>query len=64
MLLYANAREHRSLPEASSSQIGSQSVDDAERNDTFNWSGDDTKCQGVRVVLVPSLDVEGQESYS
>jgi hypothetical protein len=53
--------KHALLPEASTSNICSERVDHAEYYNSLDWTGYETKCQGLRVVFIPSLNVEGEE---
>ena len=50
--------EHRLLPEATTALDSRNSVNNAKRQDAFDRSGDNTKGQRLRIVLVPGLYVE------
>lgn len=59
---HTESGEHGLLPIAAATLDGSDSVDDAESQDAFDGTGDQAQGEGVRVVLIPGLDVESQES--
>jgi hypothetical protein len=46
----------------STSHVPSESVDADEDEHAFNRTVHDTKSQGLGVVFIPSLDVEGERS--
>lgn len=48
------------MPETAAAFYGCEEIHDAEGQDAFDWARDDAQREDVRVVLVPSLDVEGE----
>lgn len=57
----AEGGEHGLLPVGAAAFDGCDAVDDAEGEDAFDGTGDQAEGQGVGVVLIPGLDVEGEE---
>jgi hypothetical protein len=55
--------KHGLLPEASSTKVCRERVDDAKCQNAFDRPGNDGERELMRVVLVPRLDVECQERY-
>lgn len=50
--------EHGTLPEAASTKDACQGVHNAQYEDALDWPRDNAQSQGMRVVLIPSLDIE------
>lgn len=59
----AEGREHGLGPEGGAAEEAGEGVDCDEDEDAFHGPVDDAKGQGLCVVLVPGLDVEGQEGW-
>lgn len=59
----SKSTKHALLPEAATSNIGSESIDSAEDYNAFDRTGDKAESESLRVVFIPSLDIEGKESY-
>lgn len=63
MVFDPNGLQHGLLPEAPSPKVSRQSINNAECENAFNGTGNDTEGQRVSVVLVPGLNVECKECY-
>lgn len=57
----AEGRKHGLLPERGSAEVARQDEDDDDGQDALDGPVDDAESQGLGVVLIPGLDVEGQE---
>jgi hypothetical protein len=53
--------KHGLLPVAAAAFDGCDGVDDAKGQDALDRTGHESECEGVRVVFIPGLYVEGQE---
>ena len=51
------------MPEASPSKESSGKENEAERQDTFDRAGDNTKCEDIGMVFLPCLDVEREDRW-
>lgn len=51
------------LPETGTTFDGSDCIDDTEGEDALDWTRDNSQCKGLRIVLVPRLNVECKQSY-
>lgn len=56
----AHRLEHALLPKAGSALDGRKGVDQSQEDDPFNRAGNDAEREGLGVVLVPGLYVEGK----
>lgn len=48
----------RLLPETAASKEGRSTIDDTERENTFNGARYDSECQSMGMILIPGLYVE------
>lgn len=51
------------MPEAGSSFDGGENVDKAKSQDALNRARDDAQGQDLGVILIPRLNIEGQDAY-
>lgn len=58
-----NCSQHRLLPEAAATFDACDGKHKDQSQNTFDWAGDDTQGKSVGMVLIPSLNIECQESY-
>lgn len=58
-----NCSQHRLLPKAATTFDTCDGKHKDQSQNTFDWAGDDTQSKSVGMVLIPSLNVECQESY-
>ena len=54
--------EHGLLPEAAAALDCRDGEDDDQSQDTFNRARDYAKCESVRVIFVPCLDIESEKA--
>jgi hypothetical protein len=52
--------KHRLLPEAATTQVCRERIDDTKCENALNGTGNHTECKRMCMVLVPSLNVKGQ----
>ena len=57
----AEETEHALLPEVRTAEIARQGVDGDQEEDALDGAVDDAESQGLGVVLIPGLNVEGEE---
>ncbi len=50
------------MPEVAAAHVSSEGINQAEHDQTFDWAGDKAEGESLGVVLVPGLNVEGQQS--
>ena len=62
LLLKTKAEEHGLVPEVRSLD-GGEGVHHAEGQNALDWTRYKAQSQGLGVVLIPGLNVEGQESW-
>lgn len=48
----------------SATEVAGRRVDDADDKDALDRATDDAQGQSLGVVLIPGLDIEGQECYN
>lgn len=58
----AESAEHALLPDVSAAEEAGEGVDKDEDEDAFDGAVDDAEGEGLGVVFIPGLDVEGEES--
>jgi hypothetical protein len=60
---HADDAEHALLPEVGAAHEAGDGEDDDDGDDAFDGAVDDSEGEGLGVVGLPGLDVEGEESY-
>jgi hypothetical protein len=61
-LWYAEGAEHGLLPEVRATHVTGEGIDEDENEDALDGSVNDAEREGLGVVFIPGLNVEGEES--